>query len=69
MVVDDSAEAARLAGEGRDVVLVVGEGEPPVPLDASHPGGGRIAVLVGSRDDPAVWVAARAMSEELFGPD
>jgi hypothetical protein len=69
MVVDDSAEAARLAGEGRDVVLVIGEGDPPVHLDASRPGRGRIAVLVGSRDDPAVWAEARAMSEELFGPD
>jgi hypothetical protein len=69
MVVDDSSEAARLAGEGRNVVLVVGEGGPPVRLDVTAPGRGRVAVFVGSRDEPAVWAAARAMSEELFGPD
>ena len=69
VVVDDASEAVRLAGEGRNVVLLVAEGDPPVPLDAGVPDRGRVAVFVGSRDDPTVWAAARAMSEELFGPD
>jgi len=69
MVVDDPSEAAQLAGEGRNVVLVIGEGELPGGPDVTGPGRGRVAVFVGSRDDPAVWAAARAMAEELFGPD
>lgn len=69
MVVDDPDEAARLAGEGRNVVLVVPEGGPVVDLAALPAGAGRVAVFVGPPADPTVRVAAQAMAEELFGPD
>jgi len=66
VVVDDEEEAARLVGEGHDVVLLV-DGETP-PVRPVPDGPGRLALFVGSKSDPGAWDAAQAMARELFGP-
>lgn len=63
MVVDDVEVARALAAAGERVVVVVAPealpvGELPLP--------GRMAVMVGQTDDPAVRLAAAAMDAELF---
>jgi hypothetical protein len=65
VVVDDPDEAIRLVSEGRDVVLLLEGDEPPFGRLPASPG--RLAVFVGSAEDPAAWEAARAMAAELFG--
>jgi hypothetical protein len=64
----DPDVAAVLLGQGAGVVLVGTDWAPWAPvLAAPRPAGGRVAVLIGDRADPAVAAAARAMAEELFG--
>jgi hypothetical protein len=59
------AVAGELLAEGVNVVLVADPACGEVVLPA--PGPGRLAVLVGSLDDPVVAAAAAAMGSELFG--
>ena len=64
VVVVDATTAAALVARGINVVLVAdpaGPGLVPAP-----DGPGRLAVLVGSPQDPAVRAAAEAMAAELF---
>jgi hypothetical protein len=63
-VVDRVDEADRLTRQGVNVVLVV----DPVAGAVVHPTGGpgRLAVMVGRLDDPAVRAAALEMAAELF---
>jgi hypothetical protein len=65
MIVDDPAAAAALVARGVNVVLVTDNPATDVILPADGPG--RLAVLVGSPQDPEVRVAAEAMAAELFG--
>lgn len=68
-VVDSREEAAELVRQGSNVVLVIAPnagdpnaGEMTRPTDGS----GRLAVMVGLIDDPAVMAAALEMAAELF---
>jgi hypothetical protein len=63
-VVDRVDEADRLTRQGVNVVLVV----DPVAGAVARPigGPGRLAVMVGRLDDPAVRAAALEMAAELF---
>jgi len=65
VVLDDPEEAAVAVAAGHDVVLLC-----PDPATLGRPladaGVGRLAVLVGSPDDPADRAAAVAMDAELF---
>jgi hypothetical protein len=65
MVVDDLATAQALVARGVNVVLVLAPASTDLVLPADGPG--RLAVLVGSPQDPDVRVAAKAMAAELFG--
>jgi hypothetical protein len=65
VVVDDVVAAARLIAAGQNVVLVVDPDGDQVAWPSGGPG--RLAVLVGSVDDPAVRAAAEVMAAELFG--
>jgi hypothetical protein len=65
MVVDDPATAEALVARGVNVVLVLEPASTGLVLPADGPG--RLAVLVGSPQDPDVRVAAQAMAAELFG--
>ena len=63
-VVDSRDEAAELVRQGTNVVLVIAPnaGDMTRPTD----GPGRLAVMVGLIDDPAVMAAALEMAAELF---
>jgi hypothetical protein len=63
-VVDSREEAAELVRHGTNVVLVIAPNEGAM----MHPteGPGRLAVMVGLIDDPAVMAAALEMAAELF---
>jgi hypothetical protein len=64
-VVDDVTAAAALVATGVHVVLVTDNTSAGVVLPVDGPG--RLAVLVGSPEDPETRVAAEAMAAELFG--
>jgi hypothetical protein len=65
VVVVDAAAAAALVARGINVVLVI---DPAGADSVPEPDGpGRLAVLVGAPDDPAVRAVAEAMAAELFG--
>jgi hypothetical protein len=63
-VVTTIEEAAELVRLGTNVVLVLDPDSATVvgPTD----GPGRLAIMVGRIDDPAVMAAAREMGAELF---
>jgi hypothetical protein len=63
-IVDSCDEAAELVRQGTNVVLVIAPnaGDTTRPTD----GPGRLAVMVGLIDDPAVRAAALEMASELF---
>ncbi len=63
-VVDQVGEAADLIRRGVDVVLVTGPNAAAVGYPTEGPG--RLALIVGPVDDPAVVEAAREMAAELF---
>ena len=65
VIVDGVEEAAVLMATGTNVVLVVDAGADPVTLPTAGPG--RLAVMAGRLDDPAVRAAAEEMAAELFG--
>lgn len=51
-------------------VVVVGAAPGSLAQVRERLGGGRrVAILVGDSGDPAVMAAARAMADELFGPE
>ena len=50
--------------QGTNVVLVIAPNAGAVALPTDGPG--RLAVMVGPIDDPAVTAAAREMAAELF---
>lgn len=64
-ITSDVGDAARRVAAGEAVVLIVAESG--IPVDDRFSGPGRVAVFVGSPDDPGVWEAARQMADELFG--
>jgi hypothetical protein len=63
-IVDRVEEAAELMTQGTDVVLVLDPGVGHITLPSGPPG--RLAVLVGRLDEPAVRAAAEEMAAELF---
>ena len=63
-VVASVEEAAELVQQGVNVVLVLDPGAGAVVGPTGGPG--RVALLVGDTDDPAVMAAAREMAAELF---
>jgi hypothetical protein len=65
VVVADARTAAALVARGINVVLVTDPAGTGLVPAADGPG--RLAVLVGSPEDPAVRAAAEAMAAELFG--
>jgi hypothetical protein len=64
VVVDDPELAARLARDGRSVVLVVDPRTDVVEPATGLPG--RIATVAGPTEEEATWDAAREMDAELF---
>jgi hypothetical protein len=58
-------DALRRVSAGESVVLIVDASDAPVSERFGGPG--RVAVFVGSPEDPDVWDAARQMADELFG--
>jgi hypothetical protein len=63
-VVDSLEEAADLVRQGTNVVLVTDRDAAAVRYAAGGPG--RLALMVGPIDDPAVMAAALEMAAELF---
>jgi hypothetical protein len=63
-IVDSREEAAELVRQGTNVVLVLA----PNAAEMTRPtdGPGRLAIMVGLIDDPAVMAAALEMAAELF---
>lgn len=61
----DVEDAARRVAAGEAVVLIVAEGGAAAADRFNGPG--RVAVFVGSPEDPGVWEAASQMAAELFG--
>jgi hypothetical protein len=66
-IVESIEEAADLTRRGTNVVLVVSpDAEDPEAGVYPTGGPGRLALMVGRIDDPAVRAAAREMAGELF---
>ena len=63
-VVDQVDEAADLIRQGINVVLVTDPNTAAVGYPTGGPG--RLALMAGPMDDPAVVEAARQMAAELF---
>lgn len=68
VVTDAPDEAAALVAAGHAVVLILAPGAV-APHVADGPGGGRLAVLVGTPGDPAARVAAVAMAADVFAAE